>query len=302
MNSKYRAQVSLLVRALPAVGTSGPFALQGGTAINLFLRDMPRLSVDIDLTYVPVEDRATSLVGIRQGLDAITARVLPVESGAERILTKLLIQERDAQIKVEVTPVLRGKAYKPIVRTVSEKVEAEFGFAEVLTASDADLWAGKLVAALDRQHPRDLFDARGLLAGGGLTDEIREAFVVYLLSHDRPTHEVLAVTRKDISQEYERGFVGMTTEPVKLAELLATREALAMELVGAMPDRHRELLAAFQLGAPDWGALPGVAHACLLPAVRWKAANLDKLPAERRRSLAIAVENVFRPMLRTPRA
>ena len=57
----YRGQVALLIRALPLVAEEPAFALKGGTAINLFVRDLPRLSVDIDLTYLPVEDRAISV-------------------------------------------------------------------------------------------------------------------------------------------------------------------------------------------------------------------------------------------------
>ena len=50
----YRRQVQLLIRVLPSIAEEACFALKGGTAINLFVRDMPRLSVDIDLTYLPV--------------------------------------------------------------------------------------------------------------------------------------------------------------------------------------------------------------------------------------------------------
>src|ERR1700723_3271222 len=71
----YRNQVALLVRILPLVAEESCFALKGGTAINLFVRDMPRLSVDIDLTYVPVEPRAESLVAINAAMKRIVARV-----------------------------------------------------------------------------------------------------------------------------------------------------------------------------------------------------------------------------------
>jgi predicted nucleotidyltransferase component of viral defense system len=71
----YRAQVSLLVRVLPLVAEENVFALKGGTAINLFVRDLPRLSVDIDLTYLPVEDRATSLANIDAAIRRIAAGI-----------------------------------------------------------------------------------------------------------------------------------------------------------------------------------------------------------------------------------
>ena len=63
-SESYRKQVALLVRVLPAVAAERCFALKGGTAINLFVRDLPRLSVDIDMTYVPVQSRAESLSAI----------------------------------------------------------------------------------------------------------------------------------------------------------------------------------------------------------------------------------------------
>ena len=217
VSDQYRRQAALLVRTIPFVATETCFALKGGTAINLFVRDMPRLSVDIDLTYLPVENRVTSLANIdaamqrldkriREGLRG--ARVTSVRMQPENIVTKTFVEADGVQTKIEVTPVLRGCVYDPQVRSVSPAVEARFGFAEIQVVSFADLYAGKLVAALDRQHPRDLFDVRDLLANEGIGDELRKAFIVYILSHNRPMAEVLAPVRIDIAQEFTRGFDG----------------------------------------------------------------------------------------------
>lgn len=244
----YRKQVALLIRSVPFVAAEKEFALKGGTAINLFVRDMPRLSVDIDLTYVPVADRATSLKAIDAGMkriaDAITkgmrgAQLNASQPRGETCTTKLIVRTDDVQIKIEVTPVLRGCVYEPAVRRVSPKVEEQFGFAEMPVVHFADLYAGKLVAALDRQHPRDLFDVRDLLANEGIDDAQRKAFIVYLLSHNRPMAEVLAPQRLDISEEYKRGFEGMVDQPVSLDDLLKAREDLIKEIVGKMPEQHR---------------------------------------------------------------
>ena len=148
------------------------FALKGGTAINLFHRNMPRLSVDIDLTYLPVADRAASLANIDAALHRIAAsmkRGIPLSSinpvrSSEGFVTKLIVKAYGSQIKIEVTPVLRGFVYRPVQMAVSPKTEEEFGYAGIQVVSFADLYAGKIVAALDRQHPRDLFDVRDLLA------------------------------------------------------------------------------------------------------------------------------------------
>jgi predicted nucleotidyltransferase component of viral defense system len=295
----YRNQVGLLVRILPLVAEETCFALKGGTAINLFVRDMPRLSVDIDLTYVPVAPRAESLVAINAAMKRIVARVqkaIPdakiTESVLEGAITRLTVRQGGVQTKIEVTPVLRGCVYEPQTLAVSDSVESAFGFAEMPVVSFADLYAGKIVAALDRQHPRDLFDVRDLLANEGIDDALRKAFIVYLLSHDRPMSEVLAPTRKDISAEFLRGFEGMTEELVSRDELIAAREALIAEIVGKMPDSHRRFLVSFERGEPDW-ALLDVSGAAELPAVKWRQLNLDKLPAKKRAELVEALESVL---------
>ena len=223
------------------------FALKGGTAINLFVRDLPRLSVDIDLTYLPVEDRVSSLAAIDAAMLRIKERiegripgaaVAPSRSAGDNIITKLIVRSESVQIKIEVTPVLRGTVYDPAVMSVVPSVEDTFGFAEMQVVSFADLYAGKIVAALDRQHPRDLFDVRNLLANEGISDELRRAFLVYLISHNRPMAEVLAPTRKSLAEEFERGFVGMTQENVELADLEATREALSLGSATAYVGAH----------------------------------------------------------------
>ncbi|WP_373505730.1 nucleotidyl transferase AbiEii/AbiGii toxin family protein [Aestuariivirga sp.] len=185
LNERYRRQVALLIAAMPFVAAEREFALKGGTAINLFVRDMPRLSVDIDLTYLPVAPRSESLAAIDTGMKRIAAalraglrgvRVNEVVNAREQIVTKLMVQGSDAQIKIEVTPVLRGCVFEPEVRAVSPAVEDTFGFAEMQMVSFSDLYAGKIMAALDRQHPRDLFDVRDLLANEGISDDLRRAF------------------------------------------------------------------------------------------------------------------------------
>jgi predicted nucleotidyltransferase component of viral defense system len=297
----YRRQAALLIRSLPFVAEEEDFALKGGTAINLFVRDMPRLSVDIDLTYLPVAPRPESLAAIDAAMKRIAKRVRSAIPGEqvnetplhqEGAINKLVVRANGAQIKIEVTPVLRGCVYEPAIRSVSSAVEDAFGFAEIRVVSFADLYAGKIVAALDRQHPRDLFDVRDLLANEGIDDTLRCAFIVYLLSHDRPMSEVIAPTRKDISGEFARGFQGMTDKPVSLDELLEARESLIAEITGNMPDEHRRFLVSFERGEPDWLllALDGVAD---LPAVRWRQQNLDKLDVQARAALVARLEKVL---------
>lgn len=302
LSDRYVAQVALLIEVLPFVAGEPDFALKGGTAINLFRRDMPRLSIDIDLTYLPVADRMDSLAGIQTGMKRLAAairaglrgaRVTTVGSSSDGgTITKLAVQRRDAQIKIEVTPVLRGCVFPPEVRSVTPAVEARFGFAATQVVSSADLYAGKIVAALDRQHPRDLFDVRGLLADEGITDELRLAFLVYLVSNGRPLAQILAPRRKDIRSEVARSFAGMTADPVPATDLHAAREALIAAVTGAMPAHHRDFLVGFERGAPDWSSI-GLPEAAALPAVRWRQLNLERLSPDDRARLVDDLNDAF---------
>ncbi|MCB2075208.1 MAG: nucleotidyl transferase AbiEii/AbiGii toxin family protein [Novosphingobium sp.] len=287
---RYRRQVALLIRTIPFVAAEQEFALKGGTAINLFLRNMPRLSVDIDLTYLPVADRSRSLSAIDAAMQRVSneierrilgARVTPSELRGEGAITKLVVRLDNTQIKIEVTPVLRGTVYDPVMMDVAPAVEEAFGYARMQVVSHADLYAGKIVAALDRQHPRDLFDVRDLLANEGITDDLRRAFIVYAISHDRSLADILAPNRKDIMAEFDRGFTGMTDEPAAVEALIAIRESLIAEMVGNMPAAHRQFMLGFKRGEPDWSLL-GVPRAEELPAVKWKLLNLANLSKEKR--------------------
>lgn len=295
----FRRQVDLLLRTVPFIAKETCFALKGGTAINLFFRDLPRLSVDIDLTYVHVLSRARSLGAIDKAMKRIASRIEKSIKGArvtqtatDGTVTKLFVQERRVQIKVEVTPVMRGCAYEPELRGVTEAVEEEFGYAEMPVVSFADLYAGKIVAALDRQHPRDFFDVRQLMANEGFTDEIRVAFIVYLLCHHRPMAEVLAASPKDIRQKYEAEFVGMTEEEITLDDLVTARTNLVQAIVGQMPDTHRRFLVSFERGGPDWDLL-GLPRIDKLPAIQWRLQNLDKITKNKRAELVAQLERVL---------
>ena len=96
-NPAYKKQVELLLAVLPEVAKEPCFALHGGTAINLFVRDLPRLSVDIDLTYVPIEDRETSLRKIGEALERI-------KKGIERVIPGVRVLHRQDVGKLQIVP------------------------------------------------------------------------------------------------------------------------------------------------------------------------------------------------------
>jgi len=284
MNQIYLDTARLLTQIAPIVLVDGIFALKGGTAINLFLRDMPRLSVDLDLVFpdyrVPrAEALAMIADALRRSTERLTARGFQVHSvsitGGEE--TKLLVSRDRITVKIEVNFVTRGTVHP--VRSASLTPKARTTLLtdlEIPVASLEDVYGGKVVAAMDRQHPRDLFDVMQLFANEGLTPAIRRAFVVYLASHNRPVHEVLFPVLRDIRQDYERTFQGMTADPVALETLLETREALVKKLHTELDANERNFLISLVRAAPEWNLLE-IGHVAELPAIRWKLQNLEQL-------------------------
>ncbi|HEU0187733.1 MAG TPA: nucleotidyl transferase AbiEii/AbiGii toxin family protein [Gallionellaceae bacterium] len=291
-NNPYRQQVAWLLEVLPLVGREDCFALKGGTAINLFVRNMPRLSVDIDLAYLPVGDRDVSLPDIAAALERI-ASALELRLRGSKVqrtiaggqIIKLVAWRNGVRVKIEVSPVMRGCVREPSVQGVSAAVEDLFGYVEVPVVHADDLYAGKLCAALDRQHSRDLFDVRLLLENEGIEAGLLDVFVVYLLSSDRPLAELLSPNRKPLAATFEAEFTGMTLIPVTLAELEQTRETMINLIRERLTDPQRQFLLGFKQGEPDWGLLnpPGIEN---LPAVQWKLLNIRRMtPARREQAL-----------------
>lgn len=231
MEKIYRKQISLLLTVLPEVAKENCFALHGGTAINLFIRNMPRLSIDIDLTYLPIEDRETSLKNIAEALQRIKTnieRVIPGVRITPRLEAgKLQISGNGVDIKIEVNLVNRGCLKEPKALPLSEKTQVSFdAFCVMPIVSMGQLFGGKIVAALDRQHPRDLFDVKYLLEAEGFTDEIKEGFLLCLLCSDRPINEVIRPNFQDQRSAHENQFAGMTDDTFSYEEFEVTREKL----------------------------------------------------------------------------
>ena len=295
MNDHYRKQVQLLVRILPLIDTEKCFALKGGTAINLFYRDLPRLSVDIDLLYVPLKERDEALEEIREALTRLsnliqkTIKGCKVQNAHEQSdALRLIVQEGDVRIKVELSPVIRGTVFPEVRMHVTERVEKDFGYAEMQVASLPDLYAGKICAALDRQHPRDLYDVKFLFDNEGLTEDLRKTFLVFLISHQRPMAELLDPHFKDISETYASEFVQMAEVEVSLKELEAVRQKLVHDLNSRMTNDEKRFLLSFKSKAPDWKLLgmENLDQIASLPSVRWKMINLEQMP-EKKYTLAL---------------
>jgi predicted nucleotidyltransferase component of viral defense system len=294
-DSPYFKQAELMLKTIPHVAAETCFALKGGTAINLFVREMPRLSVDIDLTYLPVDEpRNTALKRMSDALDRIGiaikraivgTRVQETRAQNTDRVTRLTVAVGPTRIKIEPNEVIRGSVFPAQERELTRRAEDTFELSVTAqTLSLADLYGGKLCAALDRQHPRDLFDVKLLLDNEGITEEIRQAFVVYLASHDRPMHELLDPTRKGIRRIYENEFSGMAVDEVSYDELIAARETLVETLRKELTNDEREFLVSLKAGQPKWN-LMGIEGLEKLPAVQWKLTNIKKIPAKKQKEL-----------------
>jgi hypothetical protein len=245
------------------------------------------LSVDIDLSWIPLESREVALPNVRAALARI-ATELEEQAGIGALLQtnnpdemRIIVTTDDAQIKIEVSPVARGTLYPPQERDVVEAVEEEFGFAAIPVVSLPDLYGGKLCAALDRQHPRDFYDVKMLLDTQVIDRAIFNGFITYLLSHKRPLSEVLSPRWKDISEPFHNEFSGMTVEEISLEALREVPERMLSTLKAHFTQQDFDFLMSFKRGEPDWNLAPEP-HIQNLPAVQWKLLNIGLMPDEKR--------------------
>ncbi|KTC88159.1 nucleotidyl transferase AbiEii/AbiGii toxin family protein [Legionella drozanskii] len=289
----YKNQVALLLEVLPVLNDFKCFALKGGTAINLFIHDMPRLSVDIDLTYLPIESRDIFLTNIeaellkmKQTIEklGVAVKTVPMKNGS---ISKLQVYSNNGMIKIEPNFVLRGSVFPCEEKELCDKAQDQFlKYMRVKTLSLADLYGGKICAALDRYHPRDLLDIKLLLENQGLTETVRQAFIVYLASGSRPMHELLEpriteASQKEFGNTFQNEFSGMTTIPTTHKELKDIRSHLPKRLLNSFTENERIFLIQLKSGNPDWSLLPidGIEN---LPGIQWKLQNINKIPEEKR--------------------
>lgn len=282
MNEAYKKQVRLLLDVLPEVAKEECFAMHGGTAINLFVRDMPRLSVDIDLTYAEIAERNETLEGINAALLRIKERIEALRPSLrvqhKDKVCKLQLDEHGVLIKIEVSMVgrgLLGEARKaPLCEAAQEQFEA---FCAMPLVPLAQLYGGKLCAALDRQHPRDLFDVKMLLDNEGFTDEIKQGFILGLVSSNRPTHEMLDPHLLDQRTAFENQFQGMSEIEFSYGDYDATRLQLIETVKSSLSGDDKAFLLSLNRLEPDWS----IYDYQNFPSVKWKLLNLEKFKKDK---------------------
>ena len=198
-------------------------------------------------------------------------------------ITKIDVQSKNAQIKIEPSFVFRGTVYPTVESETRPKVnEILERMVKMQILSFEDLFAGKLCAALNRQHPRDIFDMKLLLDNEGLTDKTRKAFVVYLASDSRPIDELLDPNLQDLSAGFNSEFKGMTNIDIKAEELINIRDYLCKNIAKMLSEEEKQFLISLVQMEPKWSLLSLPVDVKALPGIKFKLMNLEKMEKNKR--------------------
>ena len=282
----YLKQAELLLDMLPHIYPEKNLALKGGTAINLFFSNLPRLSIDIDLTYTGFEQRDTALENIETSIQNIKNRIKAWDKSIKTFSSrrqslpndvKLFIQRDNVKIKLEINPVIRGTVFE--VKTLTSQSRADEIFNKEIifnVLSKEDVYGGKIVAALDRQHPRDLFDMKVFLEDQKINESILLGFIIALISHKRPPIEVLNPILKDQSLVFKNEFLTMEYNSFSYQNFEATRNYLIKSIGKKVKANYFDFLISFFSGTPDWDLI-AIEKIKDLPAVQWKLENINKM-------------------------
>ncbi len=300
-DKRYLEQVKILLEVIPLVTRYDVFAIKGGTAINFFVLGLPRLSVDIDLCYLPIQPREETFNRMNQLMMSLMEDIkkrfpgysVKTTKSMNANVYKLLVSSKRAILKIEPNEVLRGSVKTPLMMNVSTDLEGLFNlYPEGRVLDIPDLYGGKICAALDRQHPRDLFDIHMMFLNNLFSDEVRKVFLVYLIQSNRPIAEILDSKALDFSKTFESEFRGMVKEDVSLDNLLEAREVLLKWIWESMTKNEKEFLLSVKAGEPEWKKL-GTGDFSHFPGVKWKIFNINKMKKARRLEAYKKLEKVL---------
>jgi predicted nucleotidyltransferase component of viral defense system len=305
----YNEQLQLLAATLPYINWE-KFSLKGGTAINLFYRSLPRISVDIDLTYriVSVRDEAVSDIDagmkdimdrIKSGNDFLAVPQMDDSFGNKPVICKLFVSSGSAKIKIEPNFIVRGSVYDDGTKQLQPEVMKKLNIKHEISAtvmSFEDVFAGKMCAALNRQHPRDIFDTSLLLENEGISSKTKDAFLVYLCSNNRSVSELLKPNLIDNRKSFENQFAGMATIPFSYRDYLKGRNDLVLSVKKSLSEKDKEFLLSFSDGKPQWDLLSsGLDQKRIqsLPSVQWKLLNIGNMTSGKKASELNKIRAIF---------
>ncbi|MDR1342518.1 MAG: nucleotidyl transferase AbiEii/AbiGii toxin family protein [Prevotellaceae bacterium] len=279
MNDAYRQQVALLIRILPLVYQIKKFAVHGGTAINLFHKNMPRYSVDIDLTYIPLKNREESLNEIEKRLlelkQLIEKAIPKIKITPKLAVWKLQCVKDRATVKIEVNGTKRGILGEMEDKILCDRAKQEFNMtcmARIVPFSQ--LYGGKIAAALSRQHPRDLFDYKFMEVQS--LEEIKDGLMLCLLGSDKPIIESLQPNSTNQREAMENQLEGMSDIPFSYDDFEDALKDLIEKVNAMLTSDDKRFLLSFEQGTPDWDKCCA-GDLGQYPSVQWKLQNIQKL-------------------------
>lgn len=279
MDDIYRRQVALLIRIMPSVFRIKDFAVHGGTAINLFYKNMPRYSVDIDLTYIPITDRRTSIDVINTHLTQLKQMIERTVPGIKVVhkpdVLKIQCSYEGAMVKIEVNGTKRGIIGATGDHMLCARAQNEFQMGcKARIVSFSQLYGGKITAALSRQHPRDLFDCKYMEIDN--FKDVKDGFMLCLLGSDKPIIESLRPNSIDQTEALEKQFAGMSDVPFSYTDYEDARINLVKLVNDNLDSADKDFLLSFEVGNPIWN-LCCAGDLSAYPSVRWKQQNIIKL-------------------------
>jgi predicted nucleotidyltransferase component of viral defense system len=279
MNEEYKKQVALLIRIMPSVYRIKEFAVHGGSAINLFHKNMPRYSIDIDLTYLPLKDREQSLKEINIHLlelkQYIEKTVPGIRITHKPAVWKLLCVRDGAMVKIEVNGTKRGVIGDTEDKMLCQKAKQEFNMTCIARIVPfTQLYGGKIAAALSRQHPRDLFDCKYMEVEP--FDIVKNGLIFCLLGSDKPIIESLQPNHVNQQDALENQFEGMSDVPFFYSDFEEARKSLIEKVNGILTGEDKDFIVSFEQGEPVWGKCCA-GDLSSYPSIRWKLLNILKL-------------------------
>ena len=195
-----------------------------------------------------------------------------VEHKAE--LHKLLVSQNGAMIKIEVSQLVRGILGSLTEKILCEKAQEKFNtFCSINVVPNGQLYGGKVCVAMDRQHPRDIFDVKQLFQKEGFTKEIKEGFLFRLLSSDRSIQDVLFPNLQDQRLAMNNQFSGMSEEHFTYEAYEFVRETMVKTVQASITEEDKLFILSFKDVVPDWSIYNFAAY----PSIKWKLLNLEKI-------------------------
>lgn len=278
----------------------GKWVLKGGTALNLFVFDLPRLSVDIDLNYVGALDRETMLADrpkVERAAQAVfsregftTKRVPTEHAGGKWRLSYLSYTGQGGNLEVDLNFMFRQPLWD--VQPANSQALGDFQVRNIALPDVHELAAGKLAALMARGQVRDLFDSHRIFTmkmKGIDHDRLRIAFVVYG-GMNRKDWRTVSITDVDFDPNelarllvptLNRRFIEKIGSPTEYGERLVKECQTKLEAVLPFKDPEREFLdLLLEKGEIDASVLtPDKALQERIqsqPLLRWKAFNVKR--------------------------